>query len=78
MAWTRERQNLQSEEREVLRKINTIFIFEPLARKNGSPVVAREQYNVKIVGENTENDVWVFFFFFFFWVFSYILLEILK
>ena len=64
MAWTRERQNLQSEEREVLRKINTIFIFEPLARKNGSPVVAWEQYNVKIVGENTENDVWVFFFFF--------------
>ena len=29
----------------MLRKINTIFIFEP------------EQYNVKIVGENTENDV---------------------
>ena len=76
MAWTREHQNLQNEEREVLRKINTIFIFEPLARKNGSPVVAREQYNVKIVGENTENDVWVFFFFS--WVFSYILLEILK
>ena len=41
----------------MLRKINTNFNFEPLARKNGSPVVARAQYNVKIVGENTEDDV---------------------